>query len=759
MMAGAEIVELLKSNGFDAIFGALPDTVFAFDVGGNLVYANSELRDRLGVDADSYDSPFGTLVDPERREEVRAHFERAISGQTVQYTTAGVLPGGARVRVQVVIAPLRSHGEVVAVVGMARDIEELEISREQSTALQTELERVLNSISDGFYFFSHDWTFSYVNPRGQTIAQRSAEELLGRSLWDVFPDMYASEFGIAYRSAVAESRTVSVRDHYEALGSWLEATAYPTPDGLAVYVRDVSVEEEARQQLIETQNQLAAQGALLDVAHDAIIVRSLGHVIRYWNAAASRIYGWTAEEAVGASARELLYASDEGFVEAAAATLRDGHWSGELIQRTKSGGTLVADSSWTLVVSADGEPESIFTVNTNITERKRQEAILLRAQRLNSLGTFAGGIAHDLNNVLTPILTSAQLLAEGETDPGRLQMLAAIETSAIRGAEMIRQVLSFARGVEGKRVRIEALELLGEFGELCASTLPKSIEVTVDAGEHPRDVLGDRTQLLQVLMNLAVNARDAMPGGGHLTVSARSTEVDGVEAERQGVTAGPFTVITVEDTGVGMSADTISRIFEPFFTTKAPGSGTGLGLATSQAIMSGHGGYLRVYSEPGHGSRFELFLPSTPAVVEDEEQSRDTSEVLPPRGDGQLVLIVDDEQEIRASTRRVLEAHGYSVAVASQGQDAIDYLNSGRSSVDLVLTDIMMPVMDGIALAHALAVSHPDLPIVAMSGLNGNAGRVGAERIVSFLTKPFGSPDLLRAVHDALTRGRGMRDG
>lgn len=751
MMAGAEIVELLKSNGFDAIFGALPDTVFAFDLSGNLVYANGELRRRLGVDSDSYDSPFGSLVDPEQREEVRGHFELALSGQTVQYTTAGILPDGASVRVQVVIAPLRSQGDVVAVVGMARDIEELEISREQSSALQTELERVLNSISDGFYFFSPDWMFSYVNPRGQTIAQRSAEELLGRSLWDEFPEMYASEFGIAYRTAVAENRTVVVRDHYEALGLWLEATAYPTPDGLAVYVRDVSVEEEARQQLIETQNQLAAQGALLDVAHDAIIVRSLDHVIRYWNAAAYRIYGWTAQEAVGRSARELLYASDEGFAEAAAATLREGHWSGELTQRTKSGDAIIADSSWTLVRSDDGEPESIFTVNTNITERKRQEAILLRAQRLNSLGTFAGGIAHDLNNVLTPILTSAQLLAEGETDPGRLQMLAAIETSAIRGADMIRQVLSFARGVEGRRVRIDVLELLGEFGELCASTLPKSIQVTVGAGDHLHGVLGDRTQLLQVLMNLAVNARDAMPDGGHLTVSARSSEVDSVEAERQGVTAGSFTIITVEDTGIGMSAETIERIFEPFYTTKAPGSGTGLGLATSQAIMSGHGGYLRVYSEPAHGSRFQLFLPSTPAAGVDNEQSRDSDEVLPPRGVGQLVLVVDDEQEIRASTRRVLEAHGYSVAVASQGQDAIDYLNSERRPVDLVLTDIMMPVMDGMVLAETLALTHPDLPIVAMSGLSGNSSRTEGNHVVSFLPKPFSTPDLLRAVHRALT--------
>ena len=756
MMIRAEILDLLHTSGIDRLVRDLPDAVFVFDLEGALVYANSELSERLGVSAENYGSPFGSLVAVGERERVREHFAAAAQGSTEKYATAATHPNGRSVRVEVTLLPLIHHDEVVAVLGMARDIEELEVSREMQSVLETRLESVLNNISDGFVYFSPDWRFTYINPRAEAIVQRPAAELIDRTLWEEFPESLNSSFGRAYRQAVAENKTITVRDRYEPLRSWLEASAYPTPDGLAVYLRDVTAEEESRRRLEASESRLSSLGALLDVAHDAIIVRDPHHIIQYWNAAAARIYGWSAEEAIGASARDLLYARHDGFDEATRRVFAEGHWRGELEQRTKRGDTIIADSSWTLALNAQGEPESLFTVNTNITDRKREEAILLRAQRLDSLGTFAGGIAHDLNNVLTPILTSAQLLAERETDPLRQRLLSAIESSALRGAEMIRQVLSFARGVESRRVPIDLRELLAEFSQLCATTLPDTITVSITINGRAKSMVGDRTQLLQVLMNFASNAKDAMPDGGTLSVSTRSERVGRAEAARHRVAPGRFVVITVEDTGVGMTPATIARIFEPFFTTKPVGSGTGLGLATSLAIITGHGGFFQVYSEPGHGSRFQMYLPSTSAassavdVVDDGEP--------PARGNGELILVVDDDKAIRDTTSRALKSHGYSVADAPDGRRALAFIAS-HDEVALVVTDLMMPVMDGAALAAALARSSPGLPIVAMSGLAGNAGRADVASMSAFLAKPFSTADLIRTVSHAMTSAKGDASG
>lgn len=756
MMVRSQILELLHTSGIDRLVHDLPDAMFVFDLAGSLIYANAQLTARLGVTPENYSLPFGSLVAAEQRDEVRAHFAAVARGETAHYTNAATLPDGRSVRVQVTLMPLLHNDEVVAIVGMARDIEELEASREIRSALESRLESILNSVSDGFLFFSPDWRFTYINPRGEAIVQRSASELIGRSLWEEFPEAEDSGFGLAYRRAVAENHTVTLRDRYEPLGSWLEASAYPTPDGLAVYLRDVTAEEDSRLQLIASESRLRSLGALLDVAHDAIIVRDPHHVIQYWNAAAARIYGWSAEEAIGTSARDLLYARHDEFDEATRRVFADGHWRGELAQQTKWGDTIIADSSWTLTLDGQGEPETLFTVNTNITDRKREEAILLRAQRLDSLGTFAGGLAHDLNNVLTPILTSAQLLAEQEADPLRQRLLSSIESSALRGAEMIRQVLSFARGVESKRVPVDLRELLAEFRELCTTTLPKNIALSITISDRAKNTVGDRTQLLQVLMNLAANARDAMPDGGTLSVSTHSERVGRSEAERHRVAPGRFVIITVEDTGVGMTPATIARLFEPFFTTKSAGSGTGLGLPTSLAIITGHGGFLQVYSEPHHGSRFEMHLPSTaptssPADTVDDEDP-------PGRGNGELIVVVDDEKEIRDATSRALKSHGYTVAAVGNGQEALDFITA-HSDVALVVTDLMMPVMDGATLAASLAQSSPRIPIVAMSGLAGNADRADVTTMSAFLAKPFSTADLIRTVSHWVSPAKGDANG
>ncbi|RYD70326.1 MAG: PAS domain S-box protein, partial [Verrucomicrobiaceae bacterium] len=354
---------------------------------------------------------------------------------------------------------------------------------------------------------------------------------------------------------------------------------------------------------------IAEQAALLDKAQDAIIVRDLEHRILYWNQSAERLYGWTAAEARKCSVTELLYRDLTQFHAAMETVLRTGEWVGEIDHLTKDGQGLIIEGHWTLVRDEQGKPKSILAINTNITQRKKIEQQFLRSQRMESIGTLAGGIAHDLNNVLTPIMISVQLLQDQVYDESARELLTVLETTTQRGADLVKQVLSFARGVEGRRVIVRPLQIVHEIERIIHDTFPKNIDVV---SAEPRDlwtIHGDPTQLHQVLMNLCVNARDAMPDGGRLTIDLSNVVLDercsNLSSEAK---PGPYLLIKVADTGTGMSDAVMDKIFEPFFTTKEIGYGTGLGLSTTLAIVKSHGGFVNVSSEIGHGSAFNLYI-------------------------------------------------------------------------------------------------------------------------------------------------------
>ncbi len=375
---------------------------------------------------------------------------------------------------------------------------------------------------------------------------------------------------------------------------------------------------------------LREQAELLDKAQDAIVVRDLQNRIVYWNRSAERLYGWTSAEVTGRTVEEVLYKDLSNFRVAMATLHAAGEWVGEIEQITKSGETRTVEGHWTLVRSDAGVPTSILAINTDITQRKRLEQQYLRAQRIESIGTLAGGIAHDLNNVLAPILMSVGLLQSDEDDPARLELLTTLEESAVRGADLVKQVLSFARGMDGQRVDVSALAVARDVTKLIRDTFPKDIEVVDRLGRDLWPIQADPTQLHQVLLNICVNARDAMPGGGRLTLSSANRVFDEhYAAMNLEAKAGPFVNIDIEDTGTGIPKSIIDKIFDPFFTTKDIGKGTGLGLATSLAIIKGHGGFIRVYSEPGRGTRFGIYLPATPDAVPDAAEAGQAST---PRG-------------------------------------------------------------------------------------------------------------------------------
>ncbi len=398
----------------------------------------------------------------------------------------------------------------------------------------------------------------------------------------------------------------------------------------------------------------------------------------------------------------------------------------------------------------DGPVDRVAGVAEDVTERKLLEAQFLRAQRLEAIGTLAGGVAHDLNNILAPMLMAASLLKESVSSARDREMLQMVERSAERGADLIRQLLTYSRGVEGARVPLQPRHLLREVEGMIRETFPREITITFNLKKDLWSVVADATQIHQVMMNLCVNARDAMPDGGVLKVEARNVELSAEEAARwPGARPGPFVAIRFEDTGTGITPENLARIFDPFFTTKEVGKGTGLGLPTAFGIVSNHGGFITVESEVGAGSAFEIYLP---AVLEPVEKAEAAAEAPARRGAGEVILVVDDEEPIREATRHVLVQSGYRVVTAVNGRHALTVFLAHRADVKLVITDVMMPEMGGGTLARALRVLAPDLKILATSGLEANRqhrefAALGATEV---LPKPCGPAALLEAVRRTL---------
>jgi two-component system, cell cycle sensor histidine kinase and response regulator CckA len=495
----------------------------------------------------------------------------------------------------------------------------------------------------------------------------------------------------------------------------------------------------------QSEQKIRQQAALLDIANDAIFIQDLVGQILFWNEAAEKLYGVRKAEAIGKKTQKLWQEKDLSLLQKALVTLQqEGYWKGELSQITKSAKEIIVESSWTLVHEFADKTQCILIVNTEITQKKQLEAQFLRAQRLESIGTLASGIAHDLNNVLAPILMTAQLLESQIKDERSQRLLPILTTNAKRGANLVKQVLSFTRGLEGERTLLQLKHLIAEIQQVIKETFPKSIEVAGQISQNLWTVSGDATQLDQVLMNLCVNARDAMPKGGTLTITAENLSIDENYTKMNlDAKIGPYVVITVTDTGIGIPAHILDRIFEPFFTTKEVGKGTGLGLSTVLGIIKSHGGFINVYTEEGKGSQFKVYLPAQDAKEYIEEIQSEL-----PTGNGELILVVDDEDAIRDITKTSLENHNYKAITASDGIEAIALYAEYGNEISLVLTDMVMPSMDGLTTIRTLQKMNPHVKIIAVSGL-ATQDRINAAYnmgIQAFLPKPYTANQLLETI-------------
>ena len=597
-------------------------------------------------------------------------------------------------------------------------------------------------------YIVQDQRLVYVNPRMATIFGHTPEELtsFGHIKTIIHPedrDLVQEQFRrrldreidsghYFFRGQRKDGSIV----HIEMHGTRTEFQGRPAVLGMLLDITERKL----------AQDKIAEQARMLNLASDAIVVCDLEGRIRYWNKNARQIYGWTAQQAIGELAREKMSIPAVDFQEAREATLHDQQWHGEFHLHNHLGTELTLASRWTLIHDSELKPSLILTINSNITQKKKMEEQILRNQRLDSIGVLAGGIAHDLNNVLTPILISGQLLEIDTHIPTECrELITNILTSTNRAAGLVKQILTFARGTSGRRQTVRPAHLLEELRSILGQTLPKSIVLNFPQAPDIWMITADATQIHQVLMNLCINARDAMSKGGELTVNLSSLKLDQQQAHLEGAPkSGEYVVFSITDTGVGIEPHLRERIFEPFFTTKPLGQGTGLGLSTTLGIIKSHDGFITIQSQPGQGSCFKVHLPLQSHVSPASAPPHSSQPLIP--GNNELILVVDDEQLLLTLAKRILEKSGYRVITAKNGKEALEYYQQQQNEIALVITDMMMPVMDGQALIEALTGINSDVKIIVVSGYSNKTNPM----VQAFIPKPYTREKLLTNVHQVL---------
>ena len=525
--------------------------------------------------------------------------------------------------------------------------------------------------------------------------------------------------------------------------------------GRVWYFRDITERKQAEQALRQSEVRFRSYFELPLIG---ICITSPEQGWLEVNPQLCRMLGYTREQLVGMTWAELTHPEDLAADLAQFNRVVAGELEGYAMEKRflcAGGRVMTADLAVRCVRRADGQVDYFVALVQDITEKKQVEANFLRSQRLEGIGSLAGGIAHDLNNILAPIMMAAPLLRAENGERERNNLLDIVESSAQRGADIIKQLLTFARGRPGARAPIPARLLLNEMGRLIRETFPRNIQLNLTPPANLWRAFGDATQFHQTLMNLCVNARDAMPGGGTLTLGARNVTVDkGFAATALEARPGAYMCVSVADTGTGIAPENLHRIFDPFFTTKGVGKGTGLGLAALLGIMRGHEGFIRVVTQPGSGTTFELYFPALP---ETGETAAPQLEAPSPRGHGELILLVDDEPALCRVVELALEKYGYRVVTAMEGREALALFASQSTDIRAVITDMMMPGTDGPELVRALRQLNAQLPILGMTGLADliDTAKLEDLNLAEILNKPFADEKLLAALHRALVRETG----
>jgi PAS domain S-box-containing protein len=624
-------------ESLEITLASIGDAVIATDIHGSITLLNGVAEVLTGWSAaEAIGRPLDevfVIINANTRENVESPAAKVLRmGIRVGLANHTILIGrhGREIPIDDAGSPIRTaSGEVAGVVLIFRDMSEryrAEAERQKLLESDERLVGVLTNINEGFLTVDREWRLTYLNRKACDLVQRPSDELLGTALWQALPQLAGTAADLELRRAMRENIPVRCVFQYAPLRAWFDLGAYPSGDGLALLIRD-------------------------------------------------------------------------------------------------------------------------------ITENQRLEAQLLQAHKMEAVGRLAGGIAHDFNNLLTVINGYAEFaLQDLPTDLTLCDSINEILLAGRRAAELTNGLLAFSRKQVRHPTVLKLNDTVSGTEKMLRRLVGEDIEIKTALAEKLWENEADRSQLEQIIVNLAANARDAMPRGGTLTLETSNVEIDEPIGRRLGVSAGAYVRLAVSDTGMGMDAETQTRIFEPFFTTKGPGKGTGLGLATVYGIVKQSSGAISVYSEPGRGTTFKIFLPKCKEAAVEPDIETPAPAPLTNRGQRRTILLVEDEEKVRHLTCTILQRHGLRVLQASCGRDALELCRAENGAIDLVLSDMVMPQMSGDRLAEELRRLYPTLNILFMSGYTEHAAVNQALLApdANFVSKPYTAATLLHKVNEAL---------
>ena len=762
--------ELLESRKMlMRVVDNIPQYVFWKDLNLNYLGANSifvrsaGLRESADIIGKSdFDMPWKESAKSYQADD-RAVIETGIP--KLNYEETQVRPDGSVRCLRTSKLPLIDDaGKTIGMLGIYEDItgrKKLEKDVRNSAQFS---QQVIDCARDGIVVYGLDLTYRYWNRFMEELTGWMASEVLGKHPLELFPFLRQSEIPSSLDKAL-KGETNKSKDflfYYPRTGKsvWVSHSTGPLRDaageiiGAISTVRDVTQYKRAEDALRQSEENLANAQRIVhlgswewDILEDKL----------HWSDEACRIVGLPghASKISYDVFRKIVHPSDRAAVDKALQECLAGKGPYDIVHRIvrPDGSERVVHELGEVICDATEKAIQMVGTTLDITERKKMEMEFLQAQKMEAIGQLAAGIAHDFNNVLAPIVMAGSLLRAKITDPRSLHILDIVEKSSTRGAALVRQMLSFARGNLGEKMLVQIGHILREVIDLAESTFPKSIRIESRLLSELWPVMCDPSQIHQIFLNLCINARDAMPEGGELTIATANLTLDATEAAKiPDGRPGRFTKIGVRDTGTGIPPELLEKIWEPFFTTKGAGKGTGLGLSTVRSILAGHKGFATIASSTKIGSdRGTLFTIYLPAVVEGTVSGdRPTSDHPFHRGAGELIMLVDDEESVCDMGARILTRHGYRTITATDGANAIAVFTPRASELRLVLTDLQMPNLDGSALADALHILNPALPVIAMSGATTESDRVRERFGTSYLSKPFEANALLSIVRRTL---------
>jgi PAS domain S-box-containing protein len=748
----AKLAAIVESSG-DAIIGKSLD--------GKITSWNTGAERLFGYPAsEMIGQPVARIIPHDAQDQEADILRRVRRGECVKYYEAvRTAKDGRSVDVSLTISPvLDAAGTIIGASTIARDITERKRAEEALRREEALFADLANTIPDHIYFKDRQSRFIRINgAMARSFELRDAAEAVGKTDSEMFSEEHARQ-AYADEQRIMETGVpmigVEEKETWpDGHVTWVSTTKMPLRDAQGSITGIVGISRDITERKL-ADAQLREQNEILSNSHEGVMIVNLANEVSLWNRGAEEIFGWTAADALGRLPELVLGVEDLDTVAALrAAAERDGFWNGEIRMKDRKGRNLIVDTRITLVRDEAGLPRARLNFLADITEKKLLEEKFLHSQRLETIGMLAAGIAHDLNNVLAPIMFAEPLLRGSLSTPRDLKILDTLKQCGARGVGLVRQILGFAHSTAGELQPTQVKHIARDIISVVEETFPKSIELQQTVPSGLWSVKGNATQIHQVLLNLCVNARDAMPLGGTLRITAANRRLDAAEAGAiPGGRPGAWIVLEVADTGTGIPPEVLEHIWTPFFTTKGIGKGTGLGLSTVRGIVANHNGFVELQTEVGRGTTFRVFLP---AVESELPQTGSASPSEIPDGQGELILLVDDDALIRNIGTAILEKHGYRVVSCVDGVEAIILYVARAEEISLVITDVDMPRLGGTELARTLSQIRPDIRLLAISGLapdeTDGSGVSAAKNLThAFLPKPFNAVDLLGAVHRLL---------